>query len=62
MGPSSHGARGGTLAAMGFDPRIGERFMLRGRRLTQAFEEGGAYRVHYLEAPGGGIPLSIERA
>lgn len=28
---------------------------------AQAMEEGATYRVHYLDAPDGGIPLSLER-
>lgn len=28
---------------------------------AQAMEEGAPYRVHYLEAPDGAIPLSLER-
>lgn len=28
---------------------------------AQALEEGAGYRVHYLHAPDGGIPLSLER-
>lgn len=30
-------------------------------RQAQAMEEGAMYRVHYLDAPDGGIPLSLER-
>jgi len=28
---------------------------------AEALEEGAGYRVHYLDAPDGGIPLSLER-
>lgn len=31
------------------------------RYQAEVLEEDGAYRVHYLDAPGGGIPLSLER-